>query len=86
MAEADDGARDGGIVGIVQGVADKGLVDLEPVDRKLAQVGERGIASPEIVNGEFDAERMEMLQRLDCVRDVIHEHAFSYFEFQVMRF
>ncbi|MDT4799261.1 hypothetical protein FQZ97_319140 [compost metagenome] len=40
MAQADDRAGDGGIVGVDQYVADEGLVDLQLVERQALQVGE----------------------------------------------
>lgn len=42
-AEGDDGAGDGGIVGIVGEAADERLVDLQDVQRQALEVAERGV-------------------------------------------
>ena len=49
LAECDDGASDGGVVGVGEYVADEGLVDLQLVERQAFEIGQRGIACAEVV-------------------------------------
>jgi hypothetical protein len=39
------------------------LVDLDGVEREAVQVAERGIAGPEVVDGQLDAVALELLER-----------------------
>ena len=50
--------------GIDGGAVDQGLVDLQVIDTKGADVVERGIFAAEIVNGNFDAELPQLRQHL----------------------
>ena len=43
-------------------LGDEGAVDLQHVDRELAQVGERGVAGAEVVDGDPDPERLQLAQ------------------------
>src|SRR5262245_35864287 len=52
----DGGARDRGVLGGARDPAHEGLVDLEDVDRELLEVGHRGVAGAEVVDGEAHAE------------------------------
>src|SRR2546423_1569099 len=44
---------------------DKGPVDLEDIDREAAQVAERRVAGPEVVDGQLDPEALQVPQPLD---------------------
>src|SRR5262245_21205777 len=61
------GARDGGVLGRAGDPAHEGLVDLHDVDRKLLEVGDRGVAGAEVVDrqaypeGAYRAELAEDL-------------------------
>ena len=70
----DGGARDGGVLGGAGDSAHEGLVDLEHVDRELLEVGDRGVAGAEVVDGQAHAEgadRVELAQDLG----IAAEHA-----------
>ena len=56
MGDRDDRGDDGGVVGIGGGPADEGQVDLQRVHRQPSQVGERGEAGPEAIDGQMDSE------------------------------
>src|SRR5688572_26370845 len=59
LTELDDGPGEGGI-GVAAGdVVDEGLVDLENVEGKASEVGERRVARSEIVHRQGDAEGLE---------------------------
>ena len=61
-AEGDDGAGDGGIVGIVGKAADERLVDLQDVQRQALEVAERGVAGAEVVDRQLYAETLEAVE------------------------
>src|SRR5690606_31762393 len=53
--EVDDRANDRHAALAPVDPVDEGLVDLDPVDLEMTQMGEGGIAGPEIVEGDPDA-------------------------------
>ncbi len=57
VREIDAGAHDGGVVIVAHHADDEGLVDLDGIDRQLLQVGQRGVAGSEIVNGDPQTHR-----------------------------
>lgn len=56
VGQRDDGAGDRLVGRRALDVADEGLVDLEPVDRKASQVAEAGNSRTEIVDGKSNRE------------------------------
>ena len=52
----------------------EGLVDLDLVHRKLLEVGQRGVARAEVVDGERDAHRSELLEHRAGALRVTHDH------------
>src|SRR5690606_20702148 len=56
------GADDGGVAGIGFKIPDEAAVDLDDVDRKLLEVGERSIAGAEIVQRDGNAGGAQSLQ------------------------
>src|SRR3569623_1959019 len=79
LAHDDDGARNGGVLGVARNVADEGAGDLESIDGKAAQVAERGIAGAEIVDSETHAELAQVVE-LRGAR--LHQHALGALELQ----
>ena len=63
--------------------AHEGLVDLQHVDGKAPQVAEAGVAGAEIVQGQADAHGLDLLQGFHGFVDVLHQHAFGDFQFQL---
>ena len=57
-------------------------VDLEAVDRELLEVGERGVAGPEVVDGDSDAELLDRLQPTRGLAGIAHERGLGHFEDQ----
>ena len=55
MREADGGGDERGGAGIIRHREDEGTVELQLIDRKLAQVGERAVSGAEIVHGDLNA-------------------------------
>src|SRR5439155_1286787 len=63
VREAHDGLDDRRAVVVGEDAVDEGLVDLQRVDRQqLAQVAQRRVADAEVVDGQLDAERLELAQ------------------------
>ena len=52
--------HDGRVIARVAEAGDERAVDLEPVDREALQVAEDGVAGPEVVNRELDAELLDL--------------------------
>src|SRR5437868_489657 len=51
--------------GVVTEPGDERGIDLDDVQRELAQVGERGVAGPEVVDGQLHAQLVQAGQLLD---------------------
>ena len=56
MRERDDSGHDGLLALDVVQVADEGSVDLDEVERELLQIGERGVAGPEVIEADLNAD------------------------------
>src|SRR5262249_3291135 len=61
-AQTDDRADDRRRLRIVLEIGDEGLVDLDLVERKGLQIGQRRIAGAEIVHGDANVEVLEAAQ------------------------
>src|SRR5450830_1071137 len=57
-------------------------VDFQLVHRQFGEVGERGEAGAEVVDGYRYAQSADRLHGRDTAFDVLHDHAFGDFEFQ----
>src|SRR6478672_1481328 len=56
--------------------------DLQPVDRERAQMAERRVAGPEVVEGQLHTERTQLVQGRDAAVGVAEHHAFGYLEYE----
>ena len=61
------------VLGILAEPVDEGPVDLQHVDGEPLQVAERRVAGAEVVDGQLDAERAQVLQHLEPGRRVGHQ-------------
>src|SRR5687768_15776838 len=86
MTERDDRAQDVGYVDILRFESlHERAVDLDLVEGEAPQIAQAGIASPEIVHSDRDAQGFERPQLLeDCVR-VVEEQAFRDLELEPAR-
>src|SRR5690606_24427287 len=75
VRQVHQGAHDLGIPTVRREIAHETLVDLELVERELAQVGERGIPGTEVVDGELAAQRLQSRHEADRARFVLHDGA-----------
>src|ERR1700686_1590958 len=86
LSHVDDGADDGRIVGVAGDLVNKGLVNLEGVDGKLAEIAEAGIAGAEVVHGKVYPHFFETLQHGGRGLDVVHKDAFGEFQIETAGF
>ena len=82
MRELDGRAHDRGAAGIRGHVGDEGAVDLELVDRQVAQVGEGAVAGAVVVDRDPQAEPAERLEDLAGTLRVDHDHALGDLELE----
>ena len=83
--QPEDAAEDGQIVRVVEHVADEALVDLELRHRQAFQVGQRRVASAEVVERETDADLRAGFDDLRNTRQVFEGAGFQHFHFQIAR-
>src|ERR1700681_1748115 len=69
----------------VADAADEGTVNLQGVKRKTVQVTQRGIPSAEVIDGQADAERLDLLQHLNRRGGIAHDSTFCEFQLQGLR-
>src|SRR5579862_230284 len=77
LAEAEHGAHDRGRLLVRMDLLDERAVDLDPVERKGAQVRKRRVAGAEIVHRDLDAERLDLTQRRQRAVEVAHQRRFG---------
>ena len=63
LPQSHDGGADASIVFVLSDVADEGTIDLERVQRKTFEVGERRIPRAEVVNGDADGHSLAVTTR-----------------------
>src|SRR5581483_9531575 len=85
VAELDRGANDRSIAVVDREVADEGAVDLDLADRETTQVGERGVTGAEVVDGEADAHRRQLLQQLLRTFRIAHQHRLRDLQLEPLR-
>src|ERR1035437_3132153 len=84
-AEAGDGTDDGAGVALVAEIADERLVDLDLIERELAQVVERGVAGAEVVERQADAEILELPHGSQGALALLEQHALGDLELEPLR-
>jgi hypothetical protein len=91
VGEIDDAGDDGAITAVapvVDGLDEprhERAVDLERVDGELLQVGQRGVARPEVVHRDRDTQALEGVQRTGARLGVVQQHALGDLDAQVPR-
>jgi hypothetical protein len=83
VGKVDDGDGERGVVRVAHDVPDERAVDLEHVEGKPLQVGEAGVAGPEIIHGEVHAERFQLVQHLHRLLRVAHQQRLRELQLQV---
>ena len=76
----DDRADDGSALLIVRNLTHERLVDLDLVERKFAQVTERGVSGTEIVHRDPDAKTTQLLEDLKRAHLIVQQHTFGNLE------
>src|SRR4029077_14948102 len=83
FAHVDDGADNGGIVGVAADLVDEGLVDLEDINGKLAEIAETGIAGAKVVDGQVYTPAFDCLKYVGGGRDIVHQDALGDLQIQI---
>ena len=84
-AQGDDGAHDGRVVGVIEHVAHKTLVNLELVQGQALEVGQRGVAGAKVIERKADAVVLELLHFFNHAFDVSQQHALGQLQQQAVR-
>src|SRR5262245_18525982 len=84
IGERDGADDDRRVVRARPQLVHEGLVDLEPVDRKLFQIGQAGIAGAEIVERDLHAELLHPPERLQRPLVVLEQNVFGDFQLKQM--
>src|SRR5216684_3873411 len=69
-------AHDGGDQGLASGAVERaheGAVDLETVDRELAEVTQRRVAGTEVIDRQVDTQSPQATKDLERRLDVLHQ-------------
>ncbi len=82
---AEHGGHDGLVLRRVQQVAHEALVHLQAIERQPAEIGQRGVAGAEVVDGDLHAERADRRQPRAGHAIVLQQHRFGEFQRQVPR-
>jgi len=85
LGEGHDGLNDGFVGRHVFNATDERLVDLQAINGKALQVAEIGESGTEIVDGQFDADFLELAQCLQHIVGVMHGDVLGQFEFDETR-
>ncbi len=85
VAQPDDRAHDRGVVLVGEDLAHERAVDLELVQRQLAQVGQRRVAGAEVVQRKRDTLLFQRGHRLRGRCEISHDQAFGQLQAQPRR-
>ena len=85
VRHGDDGARDGGVFGVLRQAADKTLVDLQGAHVEALQVIHRRVTGAEVVDRHLHADRPQLLHGRHGGAGVVHQGAFGQFQLQQFR-
>ncbi len=81
-AHADHGRHDGGLIRSSGDLADKGLVNLQRINRKFSQVTQAGISRAEIVHRQLDSAAAQYLHNGLRGLGALHQDDFGKFHLQ----
>src|ERR1035437_7058221 len=80
--QSQNGVDDRGGLEIIPDFGDEGLVDLDLVERKGLQVGERRISGSEVVHGDAYAEVLYLAQDGDGAIEILEQYALRDFDLE----
>ena len=83
QCQRDDAAHDGCIVRVVDELTHEGVVDLDRVKLETAQVGKAGIPRAKVVNGQLDAQGLELAQHTRHSLTVVQQGALRQLKLQL---
>ena len=85
MGHGDDSAGDGCVFGAFAQATNERLVDFHVIHGEAFQVTQRRIASAEVVDGQFHAQLMQLMERCDDVLHAVEQLTLSQFQLKVAR-
>jgi len=83
--DADHRLDDDDVLVTLRQIRHERPVDLDLVERKAAQIAQRGIAGAEIIERDPHAEALDPAQRGKRILGVLHEDAFGDLELEAVR-
>lgn len=86
LTHAHDRTNDRCGIGAFRQILHKGAVNLQMIQREALEVSQIRVASPEIVQRQTDAQRLQSVQALHHGLRLAHHHRFGELEVQVGRF
>src|SRR2546421_365916 len=84
MRQRGDGAHDRLVGEVRLDGAQEQPIDLQLVDRQLAQIGEARVAGAEVVDGEAHAELADLGERRGIFLEVLHQHPLGHLELEAL--
>src|SRR5450631_4779045 len=72
VSQRDDGHGNACVVGLGGDIANEGSIDLECIERKTLQIGQAGIAGPEIIHCQAYAVRTQCLENTYRLFRILH--------------
>ncbi|RMS60168.1 hypothetical protein ALP65_04561, partial [Pseudomonas aeruginosa] len=82
-AEGDDRRDDRGVVAVVGQLVDEATVDLQFARRQALEIEQAGVAGAEVVDGDADAHRRQLLEDHQAGIGIAHGGRFGHLEDQV---
>src|SRR5690349_17363400 len=85
VPKTGDGTNDGERTGFLRTMLDKRTVNLDAVEREATQVVETGVAASEVVHGNSDPKRPQLVQGRQCRFGFHQQYSLGDFKFQAAR-
>ena len=85
VGHVDDRAGDGHVLGGGGDIVHEGPIDLDHIDRQVAQMRQAGVAGAEVVQRDLHPQGLDPAQGLCDGRDIAHQHALGHFDTQALR-
>ena len=84
MRQVYDCPHDGGIVGVSTDIPHESMVDFEIVDVEAFQIGQAGKTRAEVVDGELDAEPLQLREQTHRFFGVGHQDTLGNLQFKLL--
>ena len=85
LTQRGDGTNDCYPARVISRAPHEGLVDLDLVEGKAAQIGQRRVAGAEVVHRNTHSDGARLVEHVESHRLIAEQHAFCNFQLQAMR-